>query len=64
MFECSPNGFRSCIGADRAVNYRADKRGTKLSFRAVGKAMGACREGRAVEAEWSAEIAEDYEARS
>jgi len=52
------------IGADRAVNYRADRRGTKLSFNAVGKAMGACRRGKAVEAEWCAEIAEDFVSRS
>lgn len=51
------------IGADRAVNYHADERGTKLSFAVVGKAMGACRKGKAVEAEWCAELAEDYEAR-
>lgn len=51
------------IDSDRAVNYRADKRGTAVVFSAVGKAMGACRAGKAVEAEWCAEIAEDYEAR-
>lgn len=51
------------IDSDRAVNYRADKRGTAVVFNAVGKAMGACRAGKAVEAEWCAEIAEDYEAR-
>lgn len=51
------------IDADRAVNYHADKRGTKLAFMAVSKTMGACRRGKAVEAEWCAEIAEDFKAR-
>ena len=51
------------IDSDRAVNYHADRRGTKLAFSVVGKAMGACRKGEEVDAGWCAELAKDFEDR-
>ena len=50
------------IDADKAVNYHADRRGTKLCFKAVGRAMGAARQGIVCE-EWRDEIDADYEDR-
>ena len=51
------------IAADRAVNYHADKRGTKKVYAAVAGAACAMRECAPLAANWSAEIEEDYENR-
>ena len=51
------------IASDRAVNYHADKRGTKLAFCVVGKAMGACRRSEELDTGWCAELAKDFEER-
>jgi len=51
------------IGRDRAVNYRADARGTGVVYEALGKAVSSVRKCAKVEANWSAEIAEDFENR-
>ncbi|MBQ3329944.1 MAG: VWA domain-containing protein [Ruminococcus sp.] len=52
------------IGADRAVNYHADKKGTAVLFRCVGSAVSKARRCEPVAADWSREIEEDYESRS
>ena len=51
------------ISADRAVNYRADQRGTKVVFDAVCAPISAMRSNRAIDAEWGDAINEDYESR-
>jgi len=51
------------IAEDRAVNYRADKKGTSVVFNAVSKAVGRARACAPIQASWSEEIAEDYKAR-
>jgi uncharacterized protein YegL len=51
------------IAADRAVNYHADKRGTKAVYNAVAGAARAMRECAPLASDWSAEIEEDYENR-
>jgi uncharacterized protein YegL len=51
------------IGADRAVNYRADQKGTRLNFKVVGDAISAVRECAPLTANWKQEIEDDYERR-
>lgn len=51
------------IGADRAVNYHADSKGTKVLFATVGATVGKLRKCAPIMADWSAEINEDYESR-
>lgn len=51
------------INKDRAVNYRADKKGTSVLFGAVNRAVGAMRCSAPLEASWSKEIEEDYASR-
>ena len=51
------------IGADRAVNYRADGRGTQLNYEVVSEAVSAVRCSRPLSAGWSARIDEDYKSR-
>ena len=51
------------IGADRAVNYRADGRGTQLNYEVVSEAVSAVRCSRPLSAGWSARIDEDYKRR-
>ena len=51
------------IGADRAVDYHADGMGTKLAYKAVAKAVGCARMGRAIANDWCEEVREDYAAR-
>ncbi len=51
------------ISEDRAVNYHADKKGTAVVFGAVGKAVCRARACAPIQADWSEEIAEDYQAR-
>ncbi len=51
------------IRADRAVRYNCDAEGTELNFSAVSKAISRARSGACIEADWSAEIAEDYRKR-
>lgn len=48
------------IDADRAVDYRADSRGMKLSYEAVGNAVSAVRECRPLSADWKRRVEEDY----
>ena len=51
------------IGADRAVNYHADHKGTAVLYNCVSKAVSAARACAPVEADWCAEIEEDYQKR-
>lgn len=51
------------IGADRAVNYHADKKGTSVLFSCVGRAVSAARACAPMEADWCREIQEDFESR-
>ncbi len=51
------------IDEDRAVNYHADKKGTKVAYDTVSKAVCSVRESRALD-NWSDEIERDYKKRS
>ena len=51
------------ISADRAVNYRADKRGTKVVFDAVSAPISAMRSNCEIDADWCDAINEDFESR-
>jgi uncharacterized protein YegL len=51
------------IREDRAVRYECDGAGTSLNFAVVSRTIGKVRRGRAIDSDWSAEIAEDYEKR-
>ncbi len=51
------------INEDRAVNYRADKKGTGVVYGAVASAVCCMRSGAKVSPEWSKEIDEDYKNR-
>lgn len=51
------------IAPERAVNYRADKRGTRVLYDCVSGVVGAFRKNAPVEPCWSAAIREDYENR-
>ena len=51
------------IGADRAVNYHADKKGTAVLYNCVGRAVSKARACQPMAADWSREIEEDYESR-
>lgn len=51
------------INADRAANYRADGKGTKVVFEAVADAVCCMRNSMPMTAEWSKSIDEDYENR-
>ena len=51
------------IREDRAVRYECDGAGTALNFAVVSKTIAKARNGRAIEADWCDEIAEDFEKR-
>ena len=51
------------IREDRAVRYACDSVGTSLNFAVAGQAISRLRKGSAIEADWSAPIAEDFEKR-
>ena len=48
------------IGADRAVNYNADKEGTSIVYESVAKAVCNVRACAPLSADWSNDINEDY----
>ena len=48
------------IGADRAVNYNADKEGTSVVYESVANVVCCVREKACVDENWSAEINADY----
>lgn len=51
------------IAGDRAVNYRADAKGTGVVYDSVCAAVSEVRGGRPLSAKWSARIQEDYNSR-
>lgn len=51
------------IDEDRAVDYHADKKGTKALFKAVSEAVGAARAGAPIERSWSEDIKKDFKSR-
>lgn len=52
------------ISKDRAVNYNADEKGTRVVYEAVGKAVGGLRRCCALSDDWSQDIEKDYKERS
>ena len=52
------------IDADRAVNYHADKEGTRVVYQSVANAVCSLRENKELRADWSEEIDKDYQSRS
>ena len=51
------------IGADRAVNYRVDSRGTEVLFNTVSETVCCMRENQPLTADWSRKIDEDNKKR-
>ena len=51
------------IGADRAVNYNADKEGTSIVYESVAKAVCNVRARASLDSSWSDEINADYKRR-
>ena len=51
------------IDADRAVNYHADKEGTRVVYQSVATAVCSLRENKELRADWSEEINKDYQSR-
>ena len=51
------------IAEDRAVNYHADKQGTKVLYEAVGETVCCMRENRAIGSSWGKKIKKDFESR-
>ena len=51
------------IDADRAVNYHADKEGTRVVYQSVANAVCSLRENKELKADWSEEINRDYQSR-
>ena len=49
------------ISPDRAVNYRADRRGTRVVYDTVSETVGNLRANRPLAPSWSADIQADYE---
>ena len=51
------------IGADRAVNYHADSKGTALNYEVIGDAVRNIRKGACLDSSWRERIDRDYEER-
>ena len=51
------------ISEDRAVNYRADRQGTGVVYRAMSEAVSNVRKGKTLAPSWSKAIEEDFESR-
>lgn len=52
------------IGADRAVNYHADKQGTAVLYDTVAETVCCMRASRPIEADWSDRINKDFKSRN
>ena len=52
------------IGAERAVNYHADKKGTKVVYETLANAVSCVRDCGAISPDWSKKINRDYEKRN
>ncbi len=51
------------IDADRAVNYRSDKKGTALNYEVLSDTIASVRKSRPLDKSWKKRIDEDYEGR-
>ena len=51
------------IGSDRAVNYHADEKGTKILYATVSESICQMRANAPLQSDWSEEINRDYEKR-
>ena len=51
------------IGADRAVTYKSDSKGTRLNYDVVGNVMCSIRSCETIDADWKAPIEEDVQRR-
>lgn len=51
------------IGADRAVNYHADKKGTAVLYNCVSRVVSSARKCAPIQDDWCAEIDKDYKSR-
>ncbi len=51
------------IDADRAVNYRADKRGTNLNYKVMNETITELRVNKAIRADWKEDIDTDFKER-
>lgn len=51
------------ISADRAVNYHADSKGTRLNYKAVSEVVSCLRADEAISDSWKAEIDADFDRR-
>ena len=51
------------IDADRAVNYNADEKGTRIVYDSVAQTVCNVRAGRQLEVEWRKKIDEDWKER-
>ena len=54
---------RMGIGADRAVNYHADSRGTQVAYDTVAETVCMARMGQPIAAGWNRKISEDFNKR-
>ena len=52
------------IGADRAVNYHCDSKGTALNYEVLNEAITTVRSNRALDKNWKQEIETDYKKRA
>ena len=51
------------IDPDRAVNYHADREGTRLNYRVVAEAISSVRASKPLSADWKSAIDADYQSR-
>lgn len=51
------------ISADRAVNYNADSKGTRVAYEAVAATVRCARAGRPIGADWKEKIQSDFDTR-
>ena len=51
------------IGADRAVNYHSDKKGTAVLYKTVAETVCSVRADAPIDASWSRRISEDFKSR-
>lgn len=61
--DAAAEAARFGIGADRAANYHADRKGTGVIYEAVGETLCNFRASRPMSADWKAAIEEDYKKR-
>jgi len=62
--DAAATASRFGIRADRAVNYHADSRGTRVNYETVSDAVSSMRANGCISEEWSAPIEADYSSRS